>query len=396
MNFYSTLSSEEKASYKKYLEIIGSLSKLFSENDSPYLDSRIAENLFCKCFNAENLARDDSTADAKKGTIGIGIKTWIGNNTQKIAEFNRARNEYIHLSGLEKVKKIAELRNARIDYTIKQYGLSEMIYHVTIRERGCIKIFECPLERIDIDNLSVISENDKSIQFTDGKNCYSFNNSKSVLLMHFDHLIQKDSIDVTILADPYKILDDTFSGKTTKTPEGLDAVQMSLFSTYEKPSNPFIYLKLYSYHDPKKFANKFVPERSGLNQWNAGGRRRNPDEVYIPITREDHARTPGFFPDRDHPFTLILPDGKTLSAKVCQDNSKALMSNPNSDLGKWLLRDVFGLKNGTLVDYKLFRYIGIDSVRIEKIDSDVYKINFAKLDSYENWMLDYRIEYPED
>ena len=72
------------------------------------------------------------------------------------------------------------------------------------------------------------------------------------------------------------------------------------------------------------------------------------------------------------------------------------MSNPNSDLGKWLLRDIFRLKEGTLVDYRLFKYIGIDSVRIEKVATDVYKIKFAKLDSYENWMLDYRLEYPED
>lgn len=72
------------------------------------------------------------------------------------------------------------------------------------------------------------------------------------------------------------------------------------------------------------------------------------------------------------------------------------MSNPNSDLGKWLLREVLRLKPGTLVDYRLFIYIGIDSVRIEKISNEVYKINFAKLDSYENWMSGYRDEDIEE
>ena len=33
-----------------------------------------------------------------------------------------------------------------------------------------------------------------------------------------------------------------------------------------------------------------------------------------------------------------IPNGSYLRAKVCQDGNKALMTNPNSNLGKWLLR----------------------------------------------------------
>ena len=149
MDFFASLSEKERENYIKYLGIMGSLSRFFSENPSPYLDSRICENLFCKCLNAENLARKDCTADAKKGDIGIGIKTWMGGNLQKIAEFNKARPQYKHLSGLEKAKKIAQLRNDRIDVTMRAYGLKSMIYHVTIREPGLIRILECPLDRID-------------------------------------------------------------------------------------------------------------------------------------------------------------------------------------------------------------------------------------------------------
>ena len=32
--------------------------------------------------------------------------------------------------------------------------------------------------------------------------------------------------------------------------------------------------------------------------------------------------------------------------KVCQENDKALMSNPNRDLGKWILRTVPGIPMG--------------------------------------------------
>ena len=133
MSLYDAMTIDEKQEYIKFLKLVGSLSRLFSENTSPYLDSRICENLFCRCFSAENLARQDCTADAKKGDVGIGIKTWVGNSQQKIAEFNKARKEYATLNGIDKVKKIAELRNERIDVTQRIHGLDHMIYHVTVR-----------------------------------------------------------------------------------------------------------------------------------------------------------------------------------------------------------------------------------------------------------------------
>lgn len=47
-------------------------------------------------------------------------------------------------------------------------------------------------------------------------------------------------------------------------------------------------------------------------------------------------------------FNLITPDGKILNAKVCQEHSKALMSNPNSTLANWLLRQLLNLKEGEI------------------------------------------------
>lgn len=373
---------------------MGSLSRLFSENDAPYLDSRICENLFCKCLGAENLARQDCTADAKKGNIGIGIKTWVGNGQQKIAEFNKARPEYSHLHGIDKVKKIAELRNERIDFTMRAHGLDHMIYHVTVREPGIIRVYECPLEKIDIEKIKIIEETEKSITFSDEKNQYSFNYSKSVLMKKFDQMDEKETIVVKIIDDPYKLLEEAFISETP-TSQATEAFKLTM--EYMKPSikeNPYVFLRLYSYKG-RDISRKYVPEKSGLNQWNAGGRARNADEVYISVSSEDHRRTPGFFPDRDKPFNLLLPNGKTISAKICQENSKALMSNPNSSLGKWILREVFNLKEGELLTYSYFRRIGIDSVKIEKLTDDTYKINFAQLDSYENWMLEYRIDDDE-
>lgn len=392
MSFFETLKKEEKEEYLKFLGIMGSLSRFFSENLSPYLDSRICENLFCKCLHAENLAREDCTADAKKGDVGIGIKTWMGGNLQKIAEFNKARPQYSGLKGLDKAKKIAQLRNERIDVTMRAHGLKSMIYHVTFREPGKIRVLECPLERINVDKIKITSDTGATLSFTDGVNNYSFNNSKSVLMEHFDKLIEKASIDVNIIADPYPIIESLLSSSGGSTPI---AKAVSIAFAVNESKNPFIYLRLYTYKNKKTY-EKYVPERSGLNQWNALGRKRDPNEIYIPISAEDREKNKDFFPDRDTPFTLILPDSTAISAKVCQENSKALMSNPNKALGKWLLRDVFRIKENQLLTYSFLESINIDSVRIEKLSDLNYKIDFAKLDSYENWMQGFRMDDPDE
>lgn len=72
------------------------------------------------------------------------------------------------------------------------------------------------------------------------------------------------------------------------------------------------------------------------------------------------------------------------------------MSNPNKALGKWLLRDVFRIKENQLLTYSFLESINIDSVRIEKLSDLNYKIDFAKLDSYENWMQGFRMDDPDE
>lgn len=67
MSFYKNMTTDyQKNYYCQMLEMIGSLSNIFSESKKPYLVSRATENLFCRCLEAENLSRSDVTADAKK------------------------------------------------------------------------------------------------------------------------------------------------------------------------------------------------------------------------------------------------------------------------------------------------------------------------------------------
>lgn len=366
--FYQFQGREAQQGYEKFLRVIGSLSNLFSNNKVPYLYYRVAEKIFCRAFQAEDLSRSDVSADAKKNKIGIGLKTFLAGNYktfQKVAEFNGDRNLYAHLEAKQLIKKVSELRNARIEFTENTHELDHSIYHCVLRDSGQFKIFEESMDKVNIDKIRDVKKNKSSIAFSDGKNEYSFLLSKSTLTKRF---ITKPIIyefDVDILDDPLVDLDRIF------IQEGLN---------YERDFRvkDTIYLPLYG-HDLTVF------ERSGLNQWNARGRERDPNEVYIPIPSEINKKYPEFFPDRDTPFSMKLPNGKSMQSKVCQANNKALMSYSNKELGKWILRDILKLNEGEILTYERLQIIGIDSVRIDKISDSEFEINFSKIGSYQEF-----------
>ena len=175
-------------------------------------------------------------------------------------------------------------------------------------------------------------------------------------------------VAVDILSDPLILLEKLLTDKPDKIynpiVKGYDYVILPLYSTKQKGE---------------------VSEKSGLNQWNAGGRLRNVNEVYIPVPVKIHQLYPDFFPPKDQPFELQLPDGKKLSAKICQANGKALMSNPNSDLGEWLLRKILKKKEGSLVTKFDLDTFGFDSIMVV----NTHKVNEAGLKIF-------RLEFTEN
>lgn len=376
--FYENQPQEQKNNYKIMLSVVGNLSRLFSESDCPYLYYRAHENIFCKYFEADNLAREDSSADAKKNHTGIGLKTWTGGDNQKVAEFNRLRDTFTGLTGIELVTKIAEYRNDRIRVTKNLNGLDNMIYHIVKRIPGIMQIFEHSFEYIDIENISLIPNRGSAnnTYFTDGHHVYHFNSSKSTLYMIFEDMELLDSFEVEIMQDPY-----TFLLGHIETEEPAEIVA-EITEPPARVTLPQICLKLYS---ERADGTKFVAERSGLNQWNAAGRPRNPNELYIPYPAYDRQRTAGFFPDRNTVFNLTLPDGSVIPAKICQQDGKAIMSNPNKILGEWLLRTVFELPEGTVVTYEMLERFGIDSVVFTKHGDLDYSVDFAELGTYEDF-----------
>lgn len=399
--FYDKQPSEQRENYKHMLALIGSLSNLFADSDKPMLYYRAHENAFCRYFEAENLSREDCSADAMKGHVGIGLKTWVGNDDQKVAEFGKLRPDYENLSGLELVRKIASYRNERIRVTKKMHGIHEMFYHIVKRVPHGMQIYEAAFDEIDIDSIKLDKKrgNANNTYFTDGRHTYHFSMSKNTLFMIFDGMEMLDAFDVSIIEDPFEAL------------KKLDAAMQDAPATVHQEEKTFtdtrprLCLRLYSVkkeedkeqeeekHKTRKKEIrkkiKCVNERSGINQWNAGGRKRHPDELYIPYPSEDRKRDKHFFPPRDESFIIILPDGKKMEAKVCQDGGKAIMSNPNKELGKWLLRDVFGLPERTVVTYDMLKVFNVDSVMFTRIqdanngNKAVYEIDFCPLGTYE-------------
>lgn len=397
---WAKFDEEAKQEYISYLKIFGAISGLFKDiregtnARKPYLYYRNHEQLFAKVFNVEDLTRKDSAFDviARFGDqrIGIGLKTWIhsrDNTFQKVAEFNKvAPSELAPLikdgAYKELIYKVAELRNERIKLDQRQYNTEQDIYHNITRDDNVMNIFETSYDLIQLDSLRLLDQNGKTYTFTDNLNNYKFYASKSVLLKEFDA-----SSKYIIKKIPIKQYDDPF--------ELLRTIELPNIS--ERGKRETIYLPIYS--DSKRR----VEEKSAFNAWNAapkskGSNKPRPDfEAYVTIPKWIHQTFPYFFgfdalnkEERNNaePFNLHLPDGRVIKAIVTQDNGKGLQTNPQSVLGKWILQDVLGLKRRELLTMDHLIKLGVDSLRITKIDNLNFKIELAEMYAFEQWKIE--------
>lgn len=384
INFFE-LDKKYNKNYVKLMQIVSKLSRLYSDSDTPYIYYRAMENLFCYCFNAKNLSRSDTAFDAKLDNIGIGLKTFLGENKnysfEKIAEFNKNSNMIKEKTNEKDIAEfLSNLRNERIKLAKNIYGISESQYHIIARRKNLLLFFETDYDEINISNLRIEkqkgSQNEKSLDFTDGNHLYKFNFSKSTLFRKFDIPLDCHTAEASILENPAKLL------------LSIDEIKYDITSNYAEPKFEYVILPLYTI----KNNIKIVQEKSALNQWNASGRKRDPNEVYIPIPALIRNHFKNFFPERDTPFILKTPLGEILNAKVCQDNNKALMTNPNKALSKWLLRDVLKLKEFELASIDKLEFLGIDSVIVYKEKEGEYSIDIQSWGSYEKFIENFKTD----
>ena len=188
MKSFAEIDIENKGNYLKLLSTVSKLSGLFSESAVPFINYRVAENIFCRSFDAGNLSRSDTAFDANYNSIGIGLKTFVCNtnsSTEKVAEFNSLSRVLANFQGRDLAHKLAEFRNERIDLANRLYNIESSLYHIVARKNNELVLFETDYDKIDIQNIHSVKQNNASLQFEDGKNFYSFNYSKSTLFRKF-------------------------------------------------------------------------------------------------------------------------------------------------------------------------------------------------------------------
>jgi hypothetical protein len=370
MKSFAEIDIDNKGNYLNLLSAVSKLSGLFSESSVPFINYRVAENVFCRSFDAGNLSRSDTAFDANYNSVGVGLKTFTcnsNNSTEKVAEFNSLSRVLADFKGKELAIKLGEFRNYRINLANRLYDIESSLYHIVARKEKELLLYETDYNTIDISNIHSVKSNKASLQFEDGNNFYSFNYSKNTLFRKFIIPQHAYRLPIEIIEDPYTLLLELFENKDLK-----------LATDKLIKGQNFVILPLYGIQKKEKH----IFEKSGLNQWNANGRKRDFGEVYIPIPAELHKKYPNFFPSRDEEFNLQIPTGEVFNAKLCQENSKALMTNPNNALSDWLLRKVLQLKEGELATIEKLDMLGFDSVIITKTDNLNFKIDIMKTNTY--------------
>lgn len=431
---WNKFNEAEKKEYINFLKIFGALSGLFKDNQEgdnakkPYLYYRNHEQLFARVFNVEDLTRKDSAFDAlgvwNGERVGIGLKTWIHSKDktyQKVAEFNKLAPTVIiplieNGTPEEVVRKVAELRNERIMLDKRLHGTSKDVYHFITRDNNVMNIVETSYDLIDMDSLEFIKTDGKTYQFKDKLHNYKFYKSKSVLLEEFDASKAEiiETIPIVQYDDPFeliKMISIPETGEGLLKNKDIEAAEIQQINCIREESYIYkagsnidnvIYLPLYQ--DKKE--GRIVSECSGINMRHAKSKNKGKNtprpeyEVEIRISTWIHHIFPRFFgidgfndgeikDKKLNDFDLILPDGRILRGRIKQENGKSLQTNPQSALGEWIIKDVLGLKNREdKVTIDLLNELGIDSLKITKIDNKHFKITVAETNAYERFKLE--------
>ena len=137
MKSFAEIDIEKNGNYLKLLSAVSKLSGLFSESSVPFINYRVAENIFCRSFDAGNLSRSDTAFDANYNSVGVGLKTFVCNgnsSTEKVAEFNSLSRILKDLKGKELALKLGEFRNDRINLANRVYDIENSLYHIVARK----------------------------------------------------------------------------------------------------------------------------------------------------------------------------------------------------------------------------------------------------------------------
>lgn len=414
----------DESRYESLIKAIGSLSGLFGDGINANIHYRTVERLFIYTTKARDLTRKDKVFDAlvgKKFEIGVGIKTFALQNKgakskmEKVQELTRiaGRGDLDRLPPERLALRVSEIRNKSIKSDSNQFGvdISKSIYHCLIRLGDDAYIHEQPYPLIDLENLRPANTRGKvlrrwskaksrsTIHFSDGKHHYSYHTSKNTLSMRFEFpdLLTGRRLDMTRIPDIWDVLDagQLFSAFGDQ-PQKETSKPLKNVASKGKPGIDYVVLPLYSLRKE----GKRVEKKSGINFWNAGGRKRKYGEAYIPVPKAVHDVASGFFPRVGKYFLIQLPDRSSpVRASLCQENGKALMSEKNNELCQWLYKvldpdiseDAFKRPpRRQPFEYNDLIEIGSDCIVVTKIHSKpspTFSIELGALGDYEKFLM---------
>lgn len=426
--------------FEKYVTLMkagASLTRLFSTEKRAYFDPSFVEKLFIYASSGKDLSKKNNSFDVLlerdgKAGIGVGIKTFGIQNErsakkEKVAEMTSfaSNGEFDGLKQEKLAIAVSKKRNSRILSDIAEYNidLNKSYYHCLLRTNKGVLIHQEAYDLIDISNIHPIKGSGREVKklnrfpdnigsplFSDGKNIYTYGKAKNVLNKLFDTTkgFNSELIPVQIVEN---ILEELLAWNQIKegvivslekeilTPLRTRAIALEILSSelIKKyvVGKDYVVLPLYS----MKNGRKFLYEKSGLNAWNAAGRDRKFGEAYIQNSAKVRSINPAFFPPKEVQFLLKLPNGKLTKAKICQQDSKALMTDPNDILCSWLFpvieqdfnnqRAQERLQKQIPYTYEDLANIGKDCVKVSKhIENGktIYSIEFSDIGSYEDFL----------
>ena len=167
MNSFAEIDTEKNGNYLKLLSAVSKLSGLFSESAVPFINYRVAENIFCRSFDAGNLSRSDTAFDANYNSVGVGLKTFVCNgnsSTEKVAEFNSLSRTLKDFKGKELALKLGEYRNDRINLANRVYDIQDSLYHIVARKEKELLLYETDYNTIDIAKIHSVKDNKANLQ----------------------------------------------------------------------------------------------------------------------------------------------------------------------------------------------------------------------------------------
>lgn len=287
---WENLPESNKKEYKRLILAFSSLTSMFAQksNDeelkvAPIINSKFQETVFQRSFHAymEDIGNTSYDVSLQNGgdKYLIGIKTFgIASESQKIAQFKAMHADWTNIVKemstnasdldskeeindvnrdlyLKLAKKIAKIRNARIDSSranIRGFRVEvgdshvHSIYHVLMpsskNEEAKIFVGETAYDEIDIENLKIIGctgkNNSTNFIFTDGKHEYKYTTADSQLYMRFNNRnIVCDEWDVKFADDAHAIFQriaDIVYPDVEKLKSVKDSGSGSLNKGYEK------------------------------------------------------------------------------------------------------------------------------------------------------------------